>query len=172
MSDYKKVLSDEEISFLKNLHIDFHSFDLQDQIQKRLDTWEVEYFEEYDNGWISKSVNWSWWWDFIYCELAKRNEKAKEKILECENSSDLISFFDEMSERYFLNYNLKIKEFRDDVVGTKKFLSLSLDEQKKMFVAMLDNNQMYVNKTEMADKKFGISEEDQNLTNQFYNSQS
>ena len=34
---------------------------------------------------------------------------------------------------------------------------------------MLDNNQMYVNKTEMADKKFGISEEDQNLTNQLYN---
>jgi hypothetical protein len=36
---------------------------------------------------------------------------------------------------------------------------------------MLDNNQMYVNKTEMADNKFGISEEDQNLTNQFYNSE-
>jgi len=29
---------------------------------------------------------------------------------------------------------------------------------------------MYVNKTEMADKKFGINEKDQNLTNQFYNS--
>lgn len=48
---------------------------------------------------------------------------------------------------------------------------MSLDEQKKMFVAMLDNNQMYVNKTEMADKKFGISEEDQKLTSQFYNSE-
>ena len=32
------------------------------------------------------------------------------------------------------------------------YKNLSLDEQKKMFVAMLDNNQMYVNKTEMADK--------------------
>ena len=75
-----------------------------------------------------------------------------------------------MYERYFLNYNLKIKEFKEKVLKEENFRNLSLDEQKKIFVAMLDNNQMYVNKTEMADKKFGISEKDQNLTNQFYNS--
>jgi len=46
-----------------------------------------------------------------------------------------------------------------------------LDEQKKMFIAMLDNNQMYVNKTEMEDKKFKISEEDQFLTSKFYNNE-
>jgi len=75
-----------------------------------------------------------------------------------------------MYERYFLNYNLKIKEFKGKVLQEENFRKLSLDEQKKIFVSMLDNNQMYVNKTEMADKKFSISEEDQNLTNQFYNS--
>lgn len=42
-------------------------------------------------------------------------------------------------------------------------------EQKKIFIAMLDNNQMYVNKTEMADAKFGISKQNQILTKQFYN---
>jgi len=35
---------------------------------------------------------------------------------------------------------------------------------------MLDLNQMYVNKTEMADKKFDIDKKDQKLTSQFYNS--
>jgi len=107
---------------------------------------------------------------FVYFELAKWNETAKEKILECESLEELESFFDEMYERYFLNYNLKIKEFKEKVLQEENFRNLSLDEQKKIFVAMLDNNQMYVNKTEMADKKFGISEKDQNLTNQFYNS--
>jgi len=34
---------------------------------------------------------------------------------------------------------------------------------------MFDNNQMYVNKTEMEDKKFGISEKDVKLTKEFYN---
>lgn len=106
---------------------------------------------------------------FIYFELAKWNETAKEKIRECESLEELEKFFDEMYERYFLNYNLKIKEFKEKVLKEENFRNLSLDEQKKIFIAMLDNNQMYVNKTEMADKKFGISEEDQNLTNQFYN---
>jgi len=107
---------------------------------------------------------------FIYFELAKWNGTAKEKILDCESLEALEAFFDEMYERYFLNYNLKIKEFKEKVLKEENFRNLSLDEQKKIFVAMLDNNQMYVNKTEMADKKFGISEKDQNLTNQFYNS--
>ena len=52
----------------------------------------------------------------------------------------------------------------------KKDLKIEFRTNKrKMFVAMLDNNQMYVNKTEIADKKFGIDKEDQNLTSQFYN---
>ncbi len=123
-----------------------------------------------EQGGISKSVNWQGGGDFIYCELAKWNETAKEKILECESLEELEKFFDEMYEKYFLNYNLKIKEFKEKVLKEENFRNLSLDEQKKIFVAMLDNNQMYVNKTEMADKKFGISEKDQNLTNQFYNS--
>ncbi|PWJ92144.1 adenine-specific DNA-methyltransferase [Oceanotoga teriensis] len=124
---------------------------------------------EGEQGGISKSVNWQGGGDFIYFELAKWNETAKERILACESLDELITFFDEMYERYFLNYNLKIKEFREKVIHEEAFKKLSLDEQKKMFVAMLDNNQMYVNKTEMADKKFGINKEDQNLTNQFYN---
>ncbi len=124
-----------------------------------------------EQGGISKSVNWQGGGDFIYLELAKWNETAKEKILECESFDELINFFDEMYERYFLNYNLKIKEFREKVIYEEEFKKLSLDEQKKMFIAMLDNNQMYVNKTEMADKKFGISEEDQKLTLLFYNSE-
>lgn len=108
---------------------------------------------------------------FIYFELAKWNETAKEKILACKSLDELIKFFDEMYERYFLNYNLKIKEFREKVIKEEEFKNLSLDEQKKMFVAMLDNNQVYVNKTEMADKKFGIDKKDQKLTSQFYNSE-
>lgn len=126
---------------------------------------------EGEQGGISKSVNWQGGGEFIYFELAKWNETAKEKILACESLEKLIKFFDEMYEKYFLNYNLKIKEFREKVVHEEEFKKLSLDEQKKIYIAILDNNQMYVNKTEMADKKFGISEENQKLTSLFYNSE-
>jgi len=126
---------------------------------------------EGEQGGISKSVNWQGGRDFVYFELAKWNETAKEKIQEAKSLEEVETFFDEMYERYFLNYNLKIKEFKEKVLQEENFRNLSLNEQKKIFVAMLDNNQMYVNKTEMADKKFGIDQEDQKLTEQFYNSQ-
>jgi len=45
-----------------------------------------------DQSGISKSVNWQGGGDFIYFELAKWNETAKEKILECESSEELEKF--------------------------------------------------------------------------------
>lgn len=123
---------------------------------------------EGEQGGISNTVNWQGGGDFIYFELAKWNETAKEKIQEAKSLEELEKFFDEMYERYFLNYNLKIKEFKEKVLQEENFRNLSLDEQKKIFVAMLDNNQMYVNKTEMADKKFEISDDDQKMTDEFY----
>ena len=50
----------------------------------------------------------------------------------------------------------------------EEFKKLSLDDQKKLFIAMLDNNQMYVNETEMGDKRYGISDLDQKTTSKFY----
>ena len=38
-----------------------------------------------------------------------------------------------------------------------------------MFCAMLDNNQMYINKSEMEDKKYGLSQQDIKMINLFYN---
>jgi adenine-specific DNA-methyltransferase len=122
-----------------------------------------------EQGGISKAVNWQGGGDFIYFELAKCNEKAKEEILNKNSLDELIEFFDEMYEKYFLNYNLKIKEFKEKVIKEENFKNLSLDEQKKMFIAMLDNNQMYILRSEMEDKKFGLDEKDIELTKQFYN---
>ena len=121
-----------------------------------------------EQGGISKSINWQGGGNFIYFELAKWNEAAKEKIIACKSLEELMAFFETMSEKYFLNYNLKIKEFQEKVIHEEKFKNLPLEEQKKMFIAMLDNNQMYVNKTEMEDAKFGIGEEERELTELFY----
>lgn len=123
-----------------------------------------------DQTGISKSVNWQGGGDFIYFELAKHNETAKEKILNCQNLKELEALFDELYGKYFLNYNLKIKEFKEKVLKEEEFKNLELIDQKKMFLTMLDLNQMYVNKSEMADKNFAISHQDQELTKEFYKS--
>jgi adenine-specific DNA-methyltransferase len=76
--------------------------------------------------------------------------------------------FDNLYEKYFLNYNVKIKEFKEKVLKEENFKKLTLSEQKRMFLTMLDLNQMYVQESEMADKRFGISPSDQKLTREFY----
>ena len=105
---------------------------------------------------------------FIYCELAKWNEKAKEEIQNAKDLPALIKLFDTLYEKYFLNYNVKIKDFKEEIVKEEYFKRLTLVQQKKMFLTMLDLNQMYVQESEMADKKYGISSEDQKLTKFFY----
>ena len=121
-----------------------------------------------DQSGISKSVRWQGGGDFVYVELAKWNEEAKEKILKAKNLTELEKLFDELYERYFLNYNVKTKEFKEKILKEERFINLSLDEQKKLFVEMLDMNQMYVNFSERADKKYNLSEKDIKLSEEFY----
>ncbi|MCY3854656.1 MAG: site-specific DNA-methyltransferase [Thaumarchaeota archaeon] len=104
----------------------------------------------------------------IYFELAKFNRIAKEKINNCQNLEELINLFDELYSQYFLHYNLQVSEFKNEIKADD-FKNLSLEEQKKCFVSVLNLNQMYINKSEMDDAKFNLSEDNKKLTNQFYN---
>lgn len=106
--------------------------------------------------------------DVVYTELSKLNEQAKEEINNAKDLQELITLLDTLYERYFLNYNVRIKDFKEKIIKEDNFKKLSLDEQKRMFLTMLDLNQMYVQESEMADKRFGISKEDQKLTKEFY----
>lgn len=108
--------------------------------------------------------------NFVYLELAKWNKEAKEKILKAKSLNELEKLFNELYERYFLNYNVKTKEFKEKIIKEEGFKKLGLDEQKKLFVEMLDMNQMYVNFSERADKKYKLSKEDIALSEEFYNS--
>ena len=121
-----------------------------------------------DQGGISKEAQWRGGGHFIYCELAKWNEQAQEAIQNAKDLPALVTLFDTLYERYFLHYNIKTKEFKENIINEQQFKHLTLNEHKKMFLAMLDLNQMYVNESEMADKRYGIKTEDQELTKDFY----
>lgn len=121
-----------------------------------------------DQTGISKAVNWQGGGEFIYCELAPYNEKAKEEINNCNTLDELEKLFDTLYDKYFLNYNLKVKEFKEKVIKEENFKALTLEQQKEMFLTMLDLNQMYVQHSEMTDSKYGIDKVSQELTNKFY----
>ena len=122
-----------------------------------------------DQSGISKAVDWKSGGEFIYAELAKWNEEAKEKILKAKSLNELEKTFDELYESYFLNYNVRTKEFKEKILNEEGFKKLSLNEQKRFFVEMLDMNQLYVNFSERSDKKYNLSKEDIALSEKFYN---
>lgn len=117
---------------------------------------------------ISKSVNWQGGRSFVYLELAKNNQNAVEQIQNCDCYEELVNFFDEMCEKYFLHYNLKVKQFREEVSKEENFKKLSLHKQKELFIKMLDLNQLHVNLSDMEDKKYNLSKEDIAITKDFY----
>lgn len=123
---------------------------------------------EWEQGGVSKAVNWQGGGGFVYFELAEWNEEAKKVIQSANSLWELEKFFGTMYERYFLNYNIKIREFRESILSDEKFRALPLERQKNIFLKMLDLNQMYVNFTEREDKKYWLSEEDIRLSEEFY----
>ena len=61
-----------------------------------------------------------------------------------------------------------MKGLKEKVMREAKFKASSLEQQKEMFLTMLDLNQMYVQYSEMTDSKYCIDKVFQELTNKFY----
>lgn len=122
---------------------------------------------EGEQGGISKLENWHGGGSFVYMELAEKNEQAVRLISACKNLEELISIFDELCNKYFLHYNVRIEEFREEV-KTDRFQSLTLKEQKEMFCRMLDLNQLYINADDRHDDNSGLGMNDVAITEDFY----
>ena len=118
-----------------------------------------------EQGGISPKINWKGGGKFIYCELMKYNEEAMGKIQEAKDPKQLLRIWEEMCEKYFLNYDVEIKKFNDN---KKEFESLSLTQQKRKLCEMLNKNQLYVNLSEIEDSQFKVSKEDKELNKKFY----
>ena len=120
-----------------------------------------------DQSGISKSVNWQGGGSFVYLELAKKYEKALEQISACKSLEELTELFDELCSKYFLHYNVRVKEFRKEI-ESERFKQLNLKQQKEMFSRMLDLNQLYVNTDDRHDKNTGLTKDDIAITEDFY----
>ena len=144
-------------------------FILCEQIDKHLDISlrRLSKVIEGEQSGISKRHHWHGGGSFVYMELAEKNEQAVRLISACKNLEELISIFDELCNKYFLHYNVRIEEFREEV-KTDRFQSLTLKEQKEMFCRMLDLNQLYINADDRHDDNSGLGMNDVAITEDFY----
>jgi adenine-specific DNA-methyltransferase len=118
-----------------------------------------------DTSGISGAVNWQGGGSFIYCELAKANQDFIDKIKAAKTARELKAIWKSMQEKAFISYKVDIKSFDEN---TESFEELTLDDQKKFLIEVLDKNLLYVNYSEIEDKDYNISKEDKNLNAKFY----
>ena len=118
-----------------------------------------------EQGGISKSVNWQGGGSFVYCELAKANQKFTDEIETASTSDELSVIWKQMQETGFLSWKVNPKEID---INAEDFTQLSLEDQKRFLIECLDKNLLYVPYSEIDNAEFGISESDKKINNQFY----
>jgi len=121
---------------------------------------------EGEQGGISKSVNWQGGGSFIYCELMEYNEAYIDRIRKAKTTKELLAIWEEMQEKAFISYKIDPKTINANIA---EFESLSLDEQRRFLIELLDKNQLYVNHSEIDDEDYRVTDTDKRLNRQFYN---
>ena len=114
---------------------------------------------------ISKAYDWQGGGSFIYAELKKANAEFSDLIEEAKSTEELESIWGQMQKTGFISYRINPKTINENI---SDFEELSLDEQKRFLIELLDKNQLYVNYSEIDDKDFDVSDEDKALNHQFY----
>ena len=102
---------------------------------------------------------------FVYCELAKLNQKYVEDIQTATTDADIITIWREMLKTGFISCKVNPKDIDMEDVA---FTELSLDDKKRFLMELLDKNQLYVNYCDMEDETFAVSDEDKAFTKSFY----
>lgn len=118
---------------------------------------------EGEQGGISKVYNWTGGGEFIYGELANF-ESYIETVQNAKSVEQLKKIYMELDDQFLLSYRNEI------VLNEEDFESLSLEEIKKLLIANIDVNQLYINYFEMNDNRFNFEEVVKAFNKSFYNS--
>lgn len=116
-----------------------------------------------EQGGISKNVNWQGGGDFIYCELKNDAQDYKNKVIVAQTTEDLLELLKIAKKSSFLSYRIDSK-----ILKEKEFLELSLANQKQLLLEIVDNNNLYVNYSDIDDDKYKVSIKDKKLNRDIY----
>lgn len=118
-----------------------------------------------EQGGISKKVEWKGGGEFVYLELKKYNQNFIEYIEFAKDTKAVLEIWSAMKTKSFLNYNVDLQKQEQHI---EDFKALTLAEQKRHLVELLDKNQLYVNLSSLNDKDFAVSAEEMKVTQDFY----
>lgn len=116
-----------------------------------------------EQGGVSKDVDWQGGGSFVYCELKNDAQEFKAKIQEASSTEELTELLKFAKQSSFLSYRIDPKKLREN-----EFKQLSLAEQKQILSEIVDNNNLYVNYSDIDDISNEISDADKKLNHEFY----
>ena len=118
-----------------------------------------------DDKGISAEVNWQGGGSFVYCELAKANQNFVNEIQSASSLDEIKGIYSRIIETGFISSKVNLKEID---ANAEEFDALSLDDQKRFLMELLDKNLLYVNYCDIDDEEYGISDDDKAFTRSFY----
>lgn len=114
---------------------------------------------------ISKRNNWQGGGSFVYCELAQLNQRFVNKILSAEDDTQLAEIWNDMAKSGFISCYVNPKDINPEA---EDFKALSFEDKKRLLLALLDKNMLYVNYCDIDDETYAVSDEDKAFTRSFY----
>lgn len=119
---------------------------------------------EGEQGGISKDVEWQGGGSFVYVELMEKNRGFLTSIQSAKTVTEVQEAFTFMLEEAEIDFRVDLEAVKDTLPG------LSLNEQKKMLIKIVDKNQLYYNYSEIDDKNVRdlIDENDYSFNKSFY----
>lgn len=116
-----------------------------------------------DQSGVSKEVDWHGGGSFVYCELKNDAQEFKNQVQAATTAEQLVELLNSVKKSSFLSYRIDPKKLREN-----EFKQLSLAEQKQILSEIVDNNNLYVNYSDINDISNGISDTDKKLNREFY----
>ncbi|GAA9942869.1 hypothetical protein VN0893_09210 [Helicobacter pylori] len=118
---------------------------------------------EGEQGGISKKCDFKGGGSFVYVELKEVNLEVKKQILNAKSKSECLKIFNDLNERFLKRADCKI-----DGIHSEEFQNLDLNEQKRIYCALLDSNEDYLNLGDMDEDAWGIDEITKKCNEIFY----
>jgi len=117
-----------------------------------------------DQGGISEDVDWQGGGSFVYAELMEKNRGYLTDVMDASDQESLRQTFNLMLENADFDFRVDLEEVEDSLN------TLSLEDQKRVLVKILDKNQLYYNYSEIDDENVRdlISDNDYEFNKNFY----
>lgn len=117
-----------------------------------------------EQGGISKDVNWQGGGSFIYVELFEKNQGFIKTIKDAKNHKELREVLDFILEEADIDFRVDLEKLKGTIH------ELSLNDQKRILLKIIDKNQLYYNYSEIDDEKVRdlISDKDYAFNKSFF----